>query len=308
MNASIESAVKDFIDREKLPDDYLDTVRRWFIPMTEQLLQNVARHQGTFVVGISGSQGSGKSTLADLLVILLREMMGLKAVNLSIDDFYLTRAERQALAAEVHPLLATRGVPGTHDVDLAVDTIEALKGSGEVRVPRFNKAVDDRAPSEEWPRVRAPVDVIVLEGWCLCIDAQGNGALERPVNELERNEDADGAWRRYVNERIAGEYQRLFALIDYLIMLRAPSFDKVYEWRQRQEDKLAERMRGRSDARVMSPQQVRRFIQHYERVTRHGLETLARKADRVFELTNEQTIRGELFEPAPHARERNTKR
>ena len=294
MNASIDSAVKDFIDREKLPDDYLDTVRQWFLPMTEQLLQNIARHQGTFVVGISGSQGSGKSTLADLLVILLREMMGLKAVNLSIDDFYLTHAQRQQLAAQVHPLLATRGVPGTHDVDLAVDTIEALKRGGEVAIPRFNKAVDDRAPRERWPRVRAPVDVVVLEGWCLCIDAQANGALERPVNELERREDADGAWRRYVNERIAGEYQRLYGLIDYLIMLRAPSFDKVYEWRQRQEDKLAERERGRPGSRIMTPQQVRRFIQHYERVTRHGLETLPRKADRVFELTDEQTIRGEL--------------
>src|SRR5690606_12103429 len=106
---------EDFIERERLPAGYLDTVERWFLPLAERLLQKVASARGTLVVGISGSQGSGKSTLAALLVLLLRELMGLRAVNLSIDDFYLTRARRRDLARDIHPLLATRGVPGTHD-------------------------------------------------------------------------------------------------------------------------------------------------------------------------------------------------
>ena len=35
------------------------------------------------------------------------------------DDFYLTQAQRQDLAQQIHPLLKSRGVPGTHDVPLA---------------------------------------------------------------------------------------------------------------------------------------------------------------------------------------------
>ncbi|NDH39971.1 MAG: hypothetical protein EBY45_06045, partial [Gammaproteobacteria bacterium] len=132
------------------------------------------------VVSLIGASGSGKTTI-------------LRCINLSIDDFYLTHAERQELAATVHPLLATRGVPGTHDVGLAMDTINALKRQGTVAIPRFDKAVDDRQPHEQWPTVPAPLDVIVLEGWCLSVDAQPESALAVPVNDLESSEDCDGA-------------------------------------------------------------------------------------------------------------------
>lgn len=291
MQPNLKAAIEHFIEQEHLPSGYMVTVERAFLPLAEQLLQKAATAHGTLVVGISGSQGSGKSTLAALLVLLLRELMGLRAVNLSIDDFYLTRAQRLALAREVHPLLATRGVPGTHDVALAIRTIEALKRPGEVQVPRFDKAMDDRAPAESWPRLTAPADLLILEGWCLCVEAQDEAALVEPVNALERLEDPEGVWRRYVNARIREDYARLYALVDYLVMLRAPSFERVYEWRQRQEDKLAEASRGQEGARVMTPEQVRRFISHYERLTRHALATLPARADQVFELTDEQTIR-----------------
>src|SRR5690606_36221009 len=108
MQPSLKAVIETFIEQERLPSGYLDTVERWFLPLAEQLLQKAASARGTLVVGISGSQGSGKSTLASLLVLLLRELMGLRAVNLSIDDFYLTRARRQELARDVHPLFATR--------------------------------------------------------------------------------------------------------------------------------------------------------------------------------------------------------
>lgn len=294
MQPALAAVIEDFIANEGLPAGYADTVERWFLPLAEELLRRAAAHPEPLVVGISGSQGSGKSTLAQLLVLLLRELMGLRAVNLSIDDFYLGHAERQALARDVHPLLATRGVPGTHDVELAVATLQALKQPGEVAVPRFDKAMDDRVDPARWPRLAAPLDVIILEGWCLGIGPQDPAELAEPVNELERLEDPEGAWRRYVNERMASDYPRLYGLVDYLVMLKAPGFDKVYEWRQRQEDKLAERLQGVSGTRIMTPDQVRRFIQHYERVTRQGLRTLPAQADIVFELTGAQTIQGRL--------------
>jgi len=296
MTPDLVSLVKTFIEQEQLPDSYLETVQQWFEPMVEELLVRISAHEGTYVIGISGCQGSGKSTLAALLVNMLNGMLGLRCINLSIDDFYLTHLERQDLAREVHTLLATRGVPGTHDVTLAMNTIRQLSESGQVAVPRFNKAIDDRYPEQDWPRLSGPVDVIVLEGWCLSIGPQNEAELEECINALEQNEDADGTWRRYVNAAIGNDYLDFYGMVDYLVMLKAPDFDKVYEWRQNQEDKLAAAQSDTAGAnnRIMSPEELQRFIQHYERVTRHGLQTLPEKADVVFQLTERQTIETRL--------------
>ena len=296
MTPDLVSLVKTFIEQEQLPDSYLETVQQWFEPMVEELLVRISAHEGTYVIGISGCQGSGKSTLAALLVNMLNGMLGLRCINLSIDDFYLTHLERQDLAREVHTLLATRGVPGTHDVTLAMNTIRQLSESGQVAVPRFNKAIDDRYPQQDWPQLSGPVDVIVLEGWCLSIGPQNEAELEEGINALEQNEDADGAWRRYVNAAIGNDYLDFYGMVDYLVMLKAPDFDKVYEWRQNQEDKLAAAQSDTAGAnnRIMSPEELQRFIQHYERVTRHGLQTLPEKADAVFQLTERQTIETRL--------------
>jgi D-glycerate 3-kinase len=296
MSSSLQAALEAFITREKLPAAYLQTVEQWFQPLAHSVLQRVAVSTSTLVVGISGSQGSGKSTLASLLVLMLKELMGLRCINLSLDDFYHTHAQRQQLARNVHPLFATRGVPGTHDVALAVKTLEALKHEGEVAIPRFNKAVDDRLPEAEWPKVLAPLDVVILEGWCLCVPCQHDAHLHEPVNTLEEVEDGDGRWRRFVNAQVREEYQKLYDMVDFLIMLKAPGFDKVYEWRQTQEDKLAERIAtsGGTGTRLMDRDQLQRFIQHYERLTRHGLAELPALADVVFELTDTQTIGGKL--------------
>ena len=94
--------------------------KKWFSPLLEKY--QTARDK-PLIIGINGSQGSGKSTLADYLCTMLNERYQLRCVSLSLDDFYLTKLERQQLASQVHPLLETRGVPGTHDIPLALETI-----------------------------------------------------------------------------------------------------------------------------------------------------------------------------------------
>lgn len=291
--SNLQAALEDFIAREKLPADYAATVEAWFLPLAEEVLQLVSRSTQAPIVGVSGCQGSGKSTLAALLVLLVREMMGLRAVNLSIDDFYHTHATRQQLAREVHPLFATRGVPGTHDVALALDTLQALRQPGQVAIPRFDKAIDDRQPREAWPVVAAPVDLIVLEGWCLSVPPQPEAQLQQPINALEADEDCSGHWRRHVNATLQQDYAAFYAMVDFLVMLKAPDFAKVAEWRGRQEQKLAAQA-GSAGHRVMNEQQLARFIQHYERLTRHGLDVLPGMADVVYQLTDAQTIAGRL--------------
>lgn len=236
-------------------------------------------------VALCGAQGSGKSTLAVVLRRLL-QARGLTTAVLSLDDFYLTRQQRTELAARVHPLLQTRGVPGTHDIAMALQVVESLQREGEVALPAFDKARDDRRAPQDWPRVAAPVQVVLFEGWCLCAAPQAAAALALPVNELEAREDADGGWRHYVNGALAGDYRRLCNLFDYRVFLAAPGFDVVYAWRLQQEQQLRQlaAAQGADLSRMMSDSQLERFVRHYERLTRHMLEDMPARADVVIRL------------------------
>lgn len=246
------------------------------------------RPRRPFVLGICGAQGSGKTTLA-AHVRRQCEAQGLGAAVLSLDDLYLTRAERERLARDVHPLLRTRGVPGTHDVGLGLAVIAALERGAAVAMPRFDKAADDRAPESQWEVVPASCDVLIMEGWCLGARPQSDEALATPVNALEHDEDPDGVWRRYANAALAGGYQQLFARLDRLVLLQAPGFETVYAWRLQQEDELRVRA-GPHAPGLMDAAGVARFIQHYERLTRHILEEMPARADLVFRLGADRSL------------------
>jgi D-glycerate 3-kinase len=240
------------------------------------------------VVGICGSQGSGKSTACANVATALAAT-GISAAVLSLDDLYLPRAAREELARSVHPLLLTRGVPGTHDISLGLRTLEALGTRGRVPLPRFDKARDDREPESRWEAFYAPADVVLFEGWCVGARPQSPGLLELPVNALERREDVDGRWRRHVNDVLARDYQRLFAPLDFLALLAAPAFDVVTRWRTQQEHRLRASQPG---ARVMADSQIERFVQHYERLTRHILAEMPARADLVLRLDENRRVIG----------------
>lgn len=243
----------------------------------------------TLIVGINGAQGSGKSTLAAFLQQRLQQTHARHAVVLSIDDFYATRAERQTLASTIHPLLATRGVPGTHDIRMAMQTLRQLRSLGRdqdqsrsLRLPRFVKVDDDRADPRHWPACSGPVDVVLFEGWCVGTPPEDEAALQQPVNRLEADEDADGRWRAHVNRQLGSSYASLFSMLDRLVLLQAPGFEVVHGWRLEQEaGNVAAAGRTGSG---MSAAALQRFIAHYERLTRHALRLLPARADVVFEL------------------------
>lgn len=257
----------------------------------------VAARKGprALVLGISGGQGSGKSTMTAFLRVILERGLGLRVAALSIDDIYLPRVERERLAGAVHPLLMTRGVPGTHDVALGVRVIDALRRAGPgdtVPIPSFDKAADDRRPEAEWPRHTGRADVILFEGWCLGALPEEEAVLHQPINQLEATEDADGRWRRYVNGRLRGEYRDLWARLDVIVMLEVPGMDRVFEWRGLQERKLAEAhaATGAPETRIMDQTGVRRFVMHYERITRHLLAELPGRADVVLHVNQAHQI------------------
>jgi D-glycerate 3-kinase len=212
---------------------------------------------------------------------------------LSLDDLYHTRAERQRLARAVHPLLITRGVPGTHDVALGLDTIATLARGQAARLPRFDKARDDRRPGAQWDRAPAGTRLLLFEGWCLGARSQDEAALVPPINALEAQEDGDGRWRRHVNAALAGDHAALWARIDALAMLRAPDFATVAAWRGEQEAAL--RQREGSGAGVMDAPALIRFVAHYERITRHLLADLPDRADCVLTLDAQRRVTATLM-------------
>jgi D-glycerate 3-kinase len=284
--------IAGFLDREGLPPDYLRTVDNALQPLAAMLAQRARLTDHLMLVGVCGAQGSGKTTAATVLVELLARA-DLPAIALSIDDFYLPRATRAELAQRIHPLLQTRGVPGTHDVELALATIESLAGEESTLVPVFDKAIDDRLPRRGWREAPGRQRVVILEGWCVGARPQSAAELAVPVNALERDEDPHGTWRGYVNDALRGPYRALFDRLSPLVLLAAPSFEVVRGWRGEQEHKLRERVaRAGGDAsRVMDDAQILRFISHYERVTRHILAEMPARADHLISLDPQRTAR-----------------
>lgn len=281
------------MQRHQLGADYLATARKWFAPLAGILAAHQRGAGRPLLVAVNGCQGSGKTTLADYLCQCLTHHHGLRCASLSLDDFYLTRAERRALAATVHPLFATRGVPATHDGALMLRTLQRLceGGGGELALPRFDKSRDDRAPEADWERVDLPLDVVLFEGWCLGVEAQAPEQLHRPVNTLERDEDPAGEWRGYVNAVLARDFPPVYRLVDCWVMLAAPSFDCVLRWRQEQEDKL--RATGAAGDRTMDAAALARFVQHYQRLTEVALATLPGRVDHLFRLDERRRVIGE---------------
>lgn len=287
--AAVEKAFASTLESLKVDIGLVDMFEAIYVPLGAWLTCRKRQSEGPLVIGINGAQGAGKSTLFNLLEVILTEGFDLKVVGFSIDDLYKTFEERVKLSEEVHPLLKTRGVPGTHDVDLGIEILNSLKTSTEesiTKIPVFDKSTDDRCPASVWQEWIGPADVIVFEGWCVGALPQEPDQLVEAINDLERDEDPDGAWREYVNTQLSGIYQEMFSMIEVLIMLKVPSMDSVFEWRSLQEKKLAERVKYIYDTqqptehlRIMNEEQIKRFIQHYERLTQLMLEEMPDRAD-----------------------------
>ncbi|MEO2268052.1 HAD-IIB family hydrolase [Pseudoalteromonas sp. YIC-656] len=280
--------INAFLMRHKLGSHYAQQIAQYYEPLAKQVLANKQQGKALFVT-INGAQGSGKSTLAEFLAQYICSETSYHACACSIDDFYYPKAKRLELAKEVHPLFATRGVPGTHDIRLLKQVLDKItQGKSPVAIPRFDKAYDDRASAEQWQQHTKPIDIFILEGWCVSTPAQGSSALAQPINQLEQEQDTQGSWRRCVNSCLANEYQDVFNRADIRIMLKAPSFDTVLAWRWQQEQKLIEQV-GET-AQTMSKDQIADFISYFERLTRHSLCKLPHMCEVVFELDAQRTI------------------
>lgn len=292
----------EFINSNRLPSRFKAVAEHVYIPLAERIYQQLNKRSeiaAPYFVGVNGCQGSGKSTFSEFIASYLSKTYGLVVVSMSLDDFYLATEARQTLAKGIHPLLSTRGVPGTHNVQSLNNVLTDLANRKfPCKIPKFNKALDEPYKQEKWQFIESEVDVVLLEGWCWGVPSQSNEQLQTPINELEKSQDPDASWRTYVNNQIINEYQPLYERMDYWIAIQAPSFDCVHRWRLEQEQKLALRLEGSyagQKTKLMDSAQVLVFIQFFQRLTEHGMNTLPNSADATLLLDESRNIGRALF-------------
>ena len=276
------------LDLPESADSLLDELH---LPFVEALNRWRQQKGSTVIVGLQGCQGAGKSTLCQLVVDLAADLHGLRVGIVALDDVYLPQSDRQQLAREEHPLWITRGVPGSHDCQLACNILDQLgQGSGEsITIPVFDKGIDDRLSTSR--QMEGPYDVVIFEGWCVGLGPCSELDWETPINRLEQQEDAQMRWRNRIRQQLEGPYRQLFALFDHLAILLVPTWETVSLWRGQQEAKL--RLdRGDDASHSMNDVALKRFLDHYERLTRWTIETLPPRADFVARIAQDRSVKG----------------
>ena len=257
-----ETTAEKFRNKQKMLKTYL-------IPLCFWIVNKRFNKSKTLMIGLSGGQGSGKTTISSLISMILKIYFNKKVFKISIDDFYKTRRERYDLSKNKHPLLKTRGVPGTHDIEMLLNFFNQLKNSKfkTFLLPKFDKSIDDRCKKNRWYKIKTRPDVVILEGWCVGAKPQNKKQLNRPINILEKKEDISAKWRQYVNFQLKTKYKRLFSQLENIIYLKAPSFNLLRSWRIKQEKKLKKNIKKNVTSKAMTNKEVLRFMMHYQRIT-----------------------------------------
>ena len=292
---------KDYIrllGREKIFNNSkkkITSLKRDYIPMSFWIEKKYKEKGKTLFLGLSGGQGSGKTTIAGILKIILRKFFKRNVYTISIDDFYKTLNERNKMSQKIHPLFKTRGVPGTHDINLIRKFFTFIKRRKfkKFKTPKFDKSIDDRVKKEYWTSIKKRPEIIILEGWCVGAKPQSNFLIKNPINILEKQEDKNLIWRNYVNKKLKNEYKKIFSMIDHLIFIKVPNFNMVLKWRLLQERKL--KKKSYLNKKIMSHAQIKRFVMFYERITLQMIKDLNKYASLVILLKKNHEIKKILF-------------
>ena len=273
----------------------IKNLKKIYIPISFWINNKCKKKGRTLILGLSGSQGSGKTTVTGILQIILKKFFKKNIYIISIDDFYKTLRDRNRMSQQKHSLFKTRGVPGTHDINLIKNFFISVKRKKfkKIKLPKFNKSIDDRSKKNYWHNINKRPEIIILEGWCVGAKPQIISSLRKPVNILERHEDKDLIWRKYANEKLKKEYKEVFAMIDYFIFMKIPNFNMVFKWRLLQENKLRKKSYLRT--KVMSYNEIKRFIMFYQRITLQMIKDLSKSASIVMSLKKNHEIKKVLF-------------
>jgi D-glycerate 3-kinase len=230
--------------------DYLQPLWQLWLPASLQMITEQQRLDRPLIQGIVGAQGAGKTTLCQLLQCLLTGL-GYPTLSLSIDDFYKTFAERQALRQQ-DPRLSWRGPPGTHDLDLALQVLRQLRESSDqpVAIPRFDKTAHQGAGDRsELTELAQGNKIILFEGWLIGarpIPPERFASAPPPIDS-----EADRQFAREMNMGLQ-VYQPLWGQLDRLMVLDLADYQSSYQWRTQAEQAALGRGEGGMDKEAVT--------------------------------------------------------
>ena len=286
---SQETLTEKFSNKDGMIKTYLIPICFW--------ISKKANKKKPYFVGLAGGQGSGKTTISSIIKIILERYFKLKVFKISIDDFYKTRKERLNLSKKIHPMLLTRGVPGTHDVQMMLNFFKKVKNKNfkNIKLPNFNKAIDDRFPKKNWYKIKEQPDVIIFEGWCVGAEAELNKTLKKPINSLEKANDQKHVWRNFVNQQLKTKYKKLYSQLNCMIYLKAKNFSLLQKWRLKQEHKLWLNRKKSSNHKIMSKGDVINFMQTYQRITENMFKKMPKYASIILNLNSNHQIKSAVY-------------
>ena len=284
-----ETSTEKFGNKEGMIKNFLIPICFW--------IAKKADNKKPYFVGLAGGQGTGKTTISSIIKIILQKYFKLKVFKISIDDFYKTRKERISLSKKVHPMLLTRGVPGTHDINMMLDFFKKSKAKKfkNMKLPNFNKAIDDRFPKNKWNTINKRPDVIIFEGWCVGARAETNKTLKKSINSMEKANDNKLVWRKYVNQQLKTKYKKLYSQLNCMIYLKAKNFSLLQKWRLKQEQKLWLKTKKKGGHKIMSKGDVINFMQTYQRITQNMFRNMPKYASVIFNLNSNHQIKSAVY-------------
>jgi len=288
-----------YLNKEKIFDKpkvaKIESLKKIYIPMSFWIEKKYQKKGKTLFLGLSGGQGSGKTTVTEILKIILKKFFKREVQVSSIDDFYKTLKERNYMSYKIHNLFKTRGAPGTHDINLLKKFFNNLKKKNlkKFKSPKFDKSTDDRFKKRYWNNIKKKPEIVILEGWCIGAKPQSNTLIKKPINILEKQEDKNFIWRKYVNEKLKKDYKSLFTKIDHFIFIKIPNFKMVFKWRLLQEKKL--RKKSYSNKKTMNYKEIKRFIMSYQRITLQMIKDLSKSASVVMFMKKNHEIKKIIF-------------
>ena len=284
---SQETKADKFKNKERMIKSFLIPLCFW--------INKKAHKKRPYFVGLAGGQGTGKTTISSLIRIILTKYFKLNVFRISIDDFYKTRKERMNLSKRVHPMLLTRGVPGTHDIDMMLNFFRASKSKkfNRLKLPTFNKAIDDRFNKKRWYDLKKRPDIIIFEGWCVGAKSEKNTTLKKTINSLEKTNDQKQIWRKYVNYQLKSKYKDLYSQLNCLIYLKAKNFSLLQKWRLKQERKLW--VQSKVKSKIMRRGDVLNFMQTYQRITQNMFRNMPKYASVIFNLNSNHQIKSAVY-------------
>ena len=286
---SQETKADKFKNKERMIKSFLIPLCFW--------ISKKANKKKPYFVGLAGGQGTGKTTISSLIRIILIKYFKLNVFRISIDDFYKTRKERISLSKRVHPMLLTRGVPGTHDINMMLNFFRKVKSKNfkRLKLPTFNKAIDDRFNKKKWYDLKNKPDVIIFEGWCVGARSENNNTLKKTINSMENTKDQKQIWRKYVNQQLKSKYKKLYSQLNCLIYLKAKNFSLLQKWRLKQERKLWLNSKRKSNSKIMSKSDVLNFMQTYQRITQNMFRNMPKYSSIIINLNSNHQIKSAVY-------------